>query len=158
MPFRWSYTLASLTTPEEVRMESINHPAVCHVPWNKGKLVARKHRSSNARSGRSESGFNCSRMRASSRYSTSRSTASSGRAISCDCESAMFAKADALHLGQSLCRERRSGQSSSRSPKRLVCHCRVGFTAPRAGQTITSLQPLARVPAPVHSPIRANSS
>ena len=38
--------------------------------------------------------------------SISRSIASSGRAISCDCESAMSAKADALHLGQSLCSEK----------------------------------------------------
>ena len=34
------------------------------------------------------------------RSSISRSTASSGRAISCDCASAMSAKAGALHLGQ----------------------------------------------------------
>ena len=43
----------------------------------------------------------------------------------------MSAKADALHLKQSLCSARRSGQSSSRSPSRLVSHCRVGFAAPR---------------------------
>jgi hypothetical protein len=41
-PFHWSHTLASLTTPEEARTESINHVAVHHVPWNKGKLVRQK--------------------------------------------------------------------------------------------------------------------
>jgi hypothetical protein len=86
-------------------MEFINHAAVHQVPWNKGKLVGQKHRSSNARSGRFESGSNCRRRPVNLRSSISRSTASFGRAISCDCESAMSAKADALYLGQSLCSE-----------------------------------------------------
>jgi len=36
------HTLASLTTPKEARMESINHAAVHDVLWNKGKLVGEK--------------------------------------------------------------------------------------------------------------------
>jgi hypothetical protein len=92
------------------------------------------------------------------RSSISRSTASSGRAISCDCESAMSAKADALHLGQSLCSERRSGQSSSRSPNRLVSHCQLDSLHRAGARRSPLLQPLARVPAPVDSPIRANRS
>lgn len=35
-PLPGSHTLASLTTPEEACMESINHAAMHHVPWNKG--------------------------------------------------------------------------------------------------------------------------
>jgi hypothetical protein len=41
-PFCRSHTLVSLTTPEEARMESINHAAVHHVLWNEGKLVGQK--------------------------------------------------------------------------------------------------------------------
>src|SRR5215468_5399110 len=37
-----SHTLASLSTPKEARMESINQAAAHYVPWNKGKLVGQK--------------------------------------------------------------------------------------------------------------------
>jgi len=137
-PFHWSRTLASLTTPKEARMESINHAAVHHVPWNKGKLVGQKAplkqreiwairiRLQLHKDARELALFNLaidSKLRS---------------WISCDCESAMSAKADALHLGQSSCSERRSSQSSLRSLNRLVRHFRVGFAAPSGGQTITS--------------------
>ena len=119
-------------------MESINHAAVHHVPWNKGKLVGHKAPLKQREIWAIRIRIQLQRETRELRSSISRSTASSGRAISCDCESAMSAKADALHLGQSLCSERRSDQSSSRSPNRLVSHCRVGFAAPSGGQTITS--------------------
>jgi len=63
-------------------------------------LWVRKHRSSNARPGRFESGFNCSKTPASSRFSISRSTASSVHATSCGCEAATFAAADAFEISE----------------------------------------------------------
>lgn len=81
----------------------------------RASLWARKHRSSNARSGQFESDFNCSRTPASSHSSISRSTESSLHATSCGCESATFAKAGALPRAPSSCSERHRGLSSSRS-------------------------------------------
>jgi hypothetical protein len=89
-------------------MESINHAAVHQVPWNKGKLVGQK-------APLKQREIWAIRIRLQLKQAA---------------KSAMSAKADELRLGHSSCSERRSGPSSSRSPNRLVIHCRVGCAQP----------------------------
>ena len=116
-------------------MESINHAPVHHLPWNKGKLVGQKaplkQREIWAIRIRLQ-------LQEDARELALFNLAIDSKLRSCDCESAMSAKADALHLGQLSCSERRSGPFSSRSPNRLVNRYRVGFAAPSGGRTTTS--------------------
>jgi hypothetical protein len=96
-------------------MESINHAAMHHVPWNKGKLVGQKaplkQREIWAIRIRLQ-------LQQDARELALFNLAIDSKLRSCDlvsCESATFAKAGAWPSAQSLCSERRRGLSSSRS-------------------------------------------